>query len=215
MSVLEFDTEWFGKRIGRRDGDPEETDIWARSEGLDCVFTLLRLNQMSDFHWAVRNGFRLVDVRVEFIARPSLVIPDVRVAEPSDRDAIADIARRSFKRTRFHNDRRFDQERVNEMYANWALTSHGRTYVTEDESGLSGFVVVGETNLELIAVDPAHRGKGHGDALAKAAIGHALMGGRGLLNVVTQGGNHAAQRTFQGVGFTLIDTSLWLHKWYT
>lgn len=215
VNVLDFDSDWFGKKIGRCDLPPEEADLWAKSADLDCLFTLLPLDQIAEAYWATNNGFRLVDVRVEFAAGPTLVIPEVRQAAPRDAKRIAEIAKIAFQRTRFHNDRRFDPERVNEMYANWALTSKGLTFVSEEEDVIAGFVVVGDTNLELIAVDPLYRGNGHGDALAKAAVGFAFANGRRELKVVTQGGNQAAQKTFQAAGFRLVSTSLWFHKWYS
>ena len=214
MSVLEFDSQWFGCRIGRFDGDPAEADQWGKDNSVACLYTLLPLSQISKVHEAAARGFRLVDVRVEFVARTGLLINSTRYANPDDREAIKEMAFRSFQKTRFHNDRLFDRDRVNAMYANWALTSEGETLVVDADNARAGFVVVGETHLELIAVDPAYRGQGYGGMLARAALGHAHGRGRRELRVVTQGGNHAAQRTFQSSGFELVDTSLWLHKWY-
>lgn len=214
MSVLEFDSEWFGVSVGRYDGDAAEADQWGKDNSVGCLFCLLPLSKIASVHEAAHRGFKLVDVRVEFSVRPSLVIPAVREAKPQDADAIKQIAYRSFRKTRFHNDRHFDRDKVNAMYANWALTSKGATFVVEGNAGIAGFVVVGDTHLELIAVDPDQRGHRYGAALAKAAIGYAYARRRDELRVVTQGGNHAAQRTFQGAGFELVDTSLWLHKWY-
>lgn len=215
MSVLEFDSEWFGVTIGRYDGDPNEADTWAKDNHVGCVYCLLPVEKIGMVYDATKKGFRLTDVRVEFAAKTSLVIPpDVREAEGPDAATVQDIAVRSYQKTRFHNDRNFDRDRVNQMYANWVLTSKGFTFVVEGDEGIAGFVLVGETHLELIAVDQAHRGQGHGGSLARAAIGHAYAKGRPEIRVVTQSGNHAAQRTFQAAGFRLVDTSLWLHKWY-
>lgn len=213
MSVLEFDSTWFGVKVGRRDGDPRTSDKWARENELDCLYTLLRHNQRNDLHWAVENGFRLVDVRVEFTGatQPNEVL---RKARPEDMDAVKGIAFSSYKKTRFHNDRHFDRQRVNAMYANWVLTTEGTVLVADDDIGPVGFVVVGETNLELIAVNEQYRGHGHGLALARASLGLAYEQGKAFQRVVTQGGNHAAQRTFQAAGFAPTSTSFWLHKWY-
>lgn len=214
MSVLEFDSEWFGKKIGRRDGDIEEADLWAKAAGLDCLYTLLPLSRIDEVYWATNHGFRLVDVKVEFVAEPRPYTL-LRVPEPHEMKDVKRIASTSFVRTRFHNDRRFDRERVNAMYANWVDTSSGQVFVADGEGGIAGFVLVGDTHLELIAVDPAHRGQGHGLALAETASTFAAVNGQSEIRVITQGGNHAAQRTFQSVGFKLIETSLWLHKWYS
>lgn len=211
--ILDFDSAWFGVRVGRHDGDPRTADEWARKNALDCLYALLRLNQRNDLHWAIENGFRLVDVRVEFTGRTA---PHemLRKARPEDMDALKGIAFSSYKKTRFHNDRHFDRDRVNAMYANWVLTTDGTVLVAEDHVGPVGFVVVGETNLELIAVNEKYRGHGHGLALARSSLALAHEQGKPHQRVVTQGGNHAAQRTFSAAGFEQSNTSLWLHKWY-
>ncbi len=214
VSVLEFDSSWFGARIGRCDGNPLTADRWARSENLDCLFTLLPLSKIGLVHIATEDGFRITDVRVEFAVTP-YDAPLLRDARVSDLPSIRRIARTSFKRTRFHNDKHFPAARVDAMYENWLLTSEGATLVAEGMLRPAGFVVVGATNLELIAVAEDERGFGHGDALTRAAIGVAYRRGLTDFRVVTQSGNHAAQRTFKAAGFRLVDTSIWLHKWYS
>jgi len=213
MSVLEFDSKWFGVKVGRHDGDPEEADIWAKAVGLDCLFTLLPLAQIGEVHWAAQNGFKVVDVKVEFVAKTSQQTL-LRRSEKEDIEAVKQLAYTAFRKTRFHNDRRFDHHRINAMYTNWVLTSGATIYVADGDHGFAGFVLVGQTHLELIAVEPGSRGQGHGLALTRSALGHAYENEQDKLRVVTQGGNHAAQRTFQAAGFTLENTSLWLHKWY-
>ena len=215
MSILEFDSEWFGVRIGRYDDDPIEADRWAKDNSVGCVYCLLPIEKIDMVFGAVQRGFRLTDVRVEFVARTSLLIPfSPRLLEPEDMPALKEIAASSFVKTRFHNDRRFDTKRVNEMYANWVETASGRILVQKVDDVPVGFVLVGDTHLELIAVADGYREHGFGVDLAKGAIGIAHGLGKRELRVVTQGGNHAAQRTFQAAGFELERTSLWLHKWY-
>lgn len=212
--ILDFDSAWFGLRIGRYDGDPSAADKWAKKNALDCVYTLLPLDKLAVTADAVQAGFRVTDVRVEFVARTELLIGSPRSATKDDGDAIKGIALKAFRKTRFHNDHHFDRDRVNAMYANWALTTPGEVLVSEDVVGVVGFAVVGETHLELIAVNEDYRGHGYGLDLAKSTLGIANARGKRDLRVVTQGGNQAAQRTFQRAGFKLDNTSLWLHKWY-
>jgi len=217
VSVLEFDSEWFGAKIGRYDGDPVAADGWALSQGLDCLYTLVPMEGLGTAVWqATRSGFQVTDVRVEFEAatfanRDAIL----REAEAGDWGAIDRIARTSFRRTRFHNDRRLDKARVNAMYANWVRTTSGTVLVSDGPDGPAGFVTVTPTNLELIAVDNDRRGEGHGQNLADAALALSYQRGLPTLRVVTQSGNHAAQRTFKAAGFKLVDTSIWLHKWYS
>lgn len=213
--ILQFDSDWFGFRIGRYDGDPPAADQWGKDNSVACLYTLLPLSEIGAVHDAARRGFRLVDVRVEFAA-PTAPFPftlGVGYAHRTDKARIQALARSAFKRTRFHNDRHFDTERVNDMYANWA-TGEAAVILHVQGGAMAGFVTVGATHLELIATDEAYRGRGTGALLTRAALGHAHAHGLDELRVVTQGGNHAAQRTFQSAGFALVETSLWLHKWY-
>jgi ribosomal protein S18 acetylase RimI-like enzyme len=214
VSVLEFDSAWFGAKIGRCDGDPVAADRWAREQKLDCLYTLLPLSQIGLIHPAVEDGFKITDVRVEFAITP-YDAPLLRRVRSEDKKALREIARTAFRRTRFHNDRRFDPDRVNALYENWLLTSEGEVLVADSESGPAGFAVVGATNLELIAVAERERGEGYGDALTRSAIGIAHQHRRKDFRVVTQSGNLAAQRTFKAAGFKFADTSIWLHKWYS
>ena len=85
MSVLEFDSEWFGVSVGRYDGDPSEADSWAKDNSVGCVFCLLPIEKIASVYDATQRGFRLVGRthRVRRL-RPSLVIPAVREAKPQD-----------------------------------------------------------------------------------------------------------------------------------
>jgi GNAT superfamily N-acetyltransferase len=214
VRVLEFDTDWFGCRVGRCDGPPSTVDQWGKDNSVACLYTLVPLSKIASVHDLAHRGFRMVDVRVEFAARSKFLTSDARLADASDHEAIRLMAETAFQRTRFHNDRHFDRDRVNAMYANWALNTDAVALVVDTPVGPAGFVTIGDTHLELIAVEPSQRGHGYGRLLAAGAMTLAHTNGRHELRVVTQGGNHAAQRTFQSVGFTLVDTSLWLHKWY-
>ena len=215
VSVLEFDSRWFGVKVGRYDGDPQEAEEWALANGIDCLYTLVPMEGIgTSVWWATQHGFQVTDVRIEFEAETSPHGVRLREAEGKDWKAIDHIARTSFRRTRFHNDRHLDLDRVNDMYVNWVRTSDATVLVSDGPEGPAGFVSVGATNLELIAVDVAHRGKYHGEKLAEAALNEAYRKGLPTLKVVTQSGNHAAQRTFRSAGFRLVDTSIWLHKWY-
>ena len=215
MSVLEFDSEWFGVKVGRYDGDPRAAEEWALANGIDCLYTLVPMEGIgTSVWWATQHGFQVTDVRIEFEAETEIWGEPLREPEGNDWVEVERIARTSFRRTRFHNDRHFDLDRVNEMYVNWIRTSGAMVLVSDGPEGPAGFVTVGATNLELIAVDEAQRGLHHGEKLTQAALRVAYMKGIRTLKVVTQSGNHAAQRTFRSAGFRLVDTSIWLHKWY-
>jgi len=212
--ILDFDSEFFGIKVGRHDGPPGVAYEWALSNEIECLYTLLPISMIAQAYEATALGFRLVDVRVEFSARTKEEQRKVRMATRGDDDALALIARSSFKRTRFYNDRKFPPMRVDDLYENW-VREHcetGRVLVTTDENDRPvGFATFKDGYVSLIAVSEEHRYLGHGEALMKGALDLGWQDGLQEIRIVTQGGNIGAQRTFQKVGFRSVQTDLWLH----
>lgn len=216
VSVLEFDSKWFGVRVGRFDNDPKAAYGWAIDNDIQLLYTLLPIDKIALMRDASEHGFRLVDVRVQFTAPSNdLPLPDrVRPAKADDDERIGKIALTAFRGgSRFYNDRHMDRDRVDEMYRNWAINDvyDALVLVADGDDGIGGFVTVRGGDVGLIAVDPECRWTGIGTDLMNAALSSCQE--RQLL-VVTQGGNTAAQRTFQKCGFRSSSTGLWLHRWF-
>ncbi len=212
--ILDFDTEFFGIKVGRHDGPPGVAYEWALSNDIDCLYSLMPISMISQAYEATSLGFRLMDVRVEFAARSASGPWRVRMAGREDENDLAAIARTAFQRTRFYNDRKFPPMRVDDLYENW-VREHcdtGRVLVaTDDTDAPVGFATFKDGYVGLIAVSEDHRHQGHGKNLMTAALDLAWQDGLQDLRVVTQGGNIGAQRTFQKVGFRSVKTDLWLH----
>ena len=71
------------------------------------------------------HGFRLIDTNLRFEKQaetPTAASGDclLRFAEPADRDAVVDLARRNFVFTRFHQDRLIPKSVADEIKAQWA-----------------------------------------------------------------------------------------------
>jgi len=212
--IMDFDSEFFGIKVGRHDGPPGVAYEWALSNDIDCMYMLLPISMIAQAYEATALGFRLVDVRVEFAARTVSGPWKVRSSTDDDVDALALIARSSFKRTRFYNDRKFPPMRVDDLYENWLRESceEARVLVATDENNKPvGFATFKDGYVGLIAVSEEHRYLGHGEALMKGALDLGWQDGLQEIRIVTQGGNIGAQRTFQKVGFRSIQTDLWLH----
>ncbi len=216
--VLDFDSAWFGLKIGRYDNSPAMAHDWAVEQSLDLVYCLLPIGQISQVREASMSGWKLVDVRVEFVhdlPRPWTPADQIthggraRPAALGDVGWMQELARSAFTGTRFYNDRRLNRDRVDAMYANWVQESYGGFVVDEE-----GFVTVDdEGGIALIAVAPGARGRGVGSRLTRTVVAHAAYTGTPAVRVVTQGGNIAAQKTFQGCGFRSEQVGLWLHRW--
>ncbi len=63
-------------------------------------------------------------------------------------------------------------------------------------------MVADEGYITNIAVDPAHRRQGVGDALTKALVKAAQQAGLAFISLEVRAGNLAAQRLYQNNGFT-------------
>lgn len=217
--ILEFDSEWFGMKVGRYDDDPAAADRWANETGIDLLYTLLPLTHVKRFDQ--RLGFRVVDVRVEMTldlaTRPRLGAAlqpqlSVQLAQP-DFAGVSDLALTAFRGSRFFNDRKLKATRVGAMYQNWLASSHV-VYVAVMGGEPVGFATLDGNDLGLIAVREGRRRRGIGSALLVWAANRAADDGATEMRAVTQGGNVAAQRLFQSQGFRTTYTGLWLHKHY-
>lgn len=170
-------------------------------------------------------GFRYVDIALQFGMSATEFPRDVlkggvRTAETSDCDAVADLARRNFVWSRFHQDPFFDCIKANEIKAQWAENYFSgnrgeHMVVAENEGRLVGFLQLlrsGNDDLviDLIAVDQRARRNG----LAAAMVGYAIQayGPIGQLQVGTQAANADSVRFYQKLGFRLMSTNLVLHR---
>jgi len=230
-TLLEWDTEFWGRPIGRVDDGPLDAerlhavDAWAADHEIDCLFYLAHTDDVPSMHVAESGGFRCVDVRVDFDCRTRLVDPPppVRLGRREDVDPLRAIARKSHDITRFYADPRFPDERCDVLYDLWLVNSFegfaDAVLVLDVDGRAAGYVTchaTGDTgSIGLIGVEAAERGRGHGQTLVKGAIDWSKQRGLDRMTVATQGRNLAAQRAFEACGFRTTSVGLWFHKWYT
>jgi dTDP-4-amino-4,6-dideoxy-D-galactose acyltransferase len=229
--VLEWDTEFWGRRIGRvRGGRVDERrladiDDWARANDVDCLYFLADPGAPDSAHRAEQGGFRLMDVRVELdraVGERAEFPNGVREAVPADREPLRAIAVASHGATRFYADSRFSDERCDDFYDTWitrSLDGWADGVLVADADGRPGGYVSCHLadrtgSIGLIAVDEAARGGGLGVALSLGAVAWCAARGAERMTVVTQGRNVAALRTFGRAGFLASTLGLWFHKWY-
>jgi dTDP-4-amino-4,6-dideoxy-D-galactose acyltransferase len=232
--LLEWDTAFFGVRIGRVRGHRLTNDQaaaaldWASREAIACLYLLADADHHETIRAAARHAFALTDMRFELaapIATDDLepVPATIRRAQQSDGARLTALARTSHRNTRFYADPHFNRARCDDLYALWlerSLSGELADVVfTSDVDGMAvGYAAVRQTSPEtgqigLIAVDSAQRGGGHGAALMAAAKQWCADRGIRRLRVVTQGGNAAAIRFYERAGFTAEAVRLWYHHW--
>jgi len=169
------------------------------------------------------HGFRLIDTNVRFekpAETPTSITGDsqLRFAEARDREAVVDLARRSFLFTRFHQDPLIAKKTADEIKAQWAGNFFNgqrgdRMAVAIVESKLVGFALLetrGAENvvIDLIAVDEDYRRRGIAAELI--AFVESQFAPRGIA-VGTQVANLPSVRLYEKLGFRLADAQYVFH----
>lgn len=134
---LEWDSTFFGYRIGRIIGSrltKEQwslTDHWCRDHRIDCLYLMADPASLETVGAAHAREFRFVDVRVTLErVRPAepaghVVDTDHRIRQwtPPDIPILKEIASRSHRDSRFYSDPRFERERCDALFATWIENS--------------------------------------------------------------------------------------------
>jgi dTDP-4-amino-4,6-dideoxy-D-galactose acyltransferase len=234
--LLDWDTQFFGFRIGRvippvlSVDDMAGVSDWCRRESIRCLYFSCDPGDDRSSRLAEGAGFHLVDVRLDFSkrighkgkTRTSTTGLAVRQWVEADLPALESISATAYSDTRFWHDPKFPGERVTALYRQWIVNScrgfADRVFVTEYEGQPVGFVTCsldapGVGRIGLVGVRSDMRGKGAGRALVEAATDYAVERGWTRIEVATQARNLSAQRLYQRLGFTTCSTSLWYHWW--
>jgi dTDP-4-amino-4,6-dideoxy-D-galactose acyltransferase len=234
--LLEWDTAFFGVRIGRvrgnrlSDAGAAAALEWATREAVECLYFLADAADAETVRAAERHGFALTDVRLELAATieagaDARAPSTVRPARADDLARLIRLARTSHRNTRFHVDPHFDRERSDALYALWLERSFSgaladAVLVPDVDGVAAGYITVQQTSaatarIGLIAVEDAARGRGHGAALLAAAQHWCAARGLARLTVVTQGRNASAVRFYERAGFATALIGIWYHRWFS
>jgi dTDP-4-amino-4,6-dideoxy-D-galactose acyltransferase len=231
--LLPWDTEFFGVRIARVNGSRlnlmliSEINTWCSVEAISCLYFLADSNDAVTVRLAEDHDYRLVDIRLTFERKliPDEVLPlsgQIRPFRPVDLPVLIDIARTSYRDTRFYFDPCFPSDKCDLLYETWV---HNST------QGFADIVLVAELNgltagfisckcqgimgsIGLVGVAESARGRSLGQALVNGALEWFTEQGMLAVQVVTQGRNLSAQRLYQRCGFLTTDLGLWYHKWF-
>ena len=233
---LDWDSEFFGRRIGQVNGVRitaarlAEIEDWARDHAIDCLYFLADAEHHATQQLAVQRGFDLVDTRVTYerdIYRPS--IPEhpgitIRDGRQSDLPNLAEVSGSSHRISRFWFDPRFPDEDCERLYRVWlekSLSGYAdRTFVAEVEGQAVGFMTCdiersSKTGwLVLSSIRREMRGRGIGKLFVDYPMQWFATEGCERASVVTQARNLVAQRLWQRFGFMLVDVKLWFHCWF-
>ena len=227
---LEWDSDFFGFRIGRLTAVPvnyeewRSVDEWCKTERIRCLYLLAPTeNTVPTAITVGEPAFQFVDIRVT-LDRDACALPPaagIRNSEEKDIPALRAIARESHTDSRFYADPNFPRERCDALYETWIEKScrgyANQVLVAEREAKPAGYITCSwseETGqIGLIAVAAWARGAGIGKALVRSSLGVFHEHGVKRIMVVTQGRNVQAQRLYQRCGFLTRSVQLWYHRW--
>jgi dTDP-4-amino-4,6-dideoxy-D-galactose acyltransferase len=231
---LPWDSNHFGFPIGRilptslSYASLSRALAGAEAAGTRCLYWLSDPDdsQVAD---GERVGFKVVDVRVELIARLAsqkvsrIAATTIREVGESDLVPLKALASTSHRNTRFYRDGSFPTDRADQLYAEWIEKSFQdpkQEVLASGPAGQpSGYIASGVSDdghgvIGLIAVDESRRGTGLGSALVSAAMGRLAQQGIEQVTVVTQGDNQPAHRLYNALGFSERSRFVWLHRWF-
>jgi ribosomal protein S18 acetylase RimI-like enzyme len=230
---LEWDSEFFGVRIGRIQGhlltrnSLVEISDWARANEIACLYFFAHPDDRETARIAEESGFSLVDIRVTYEQRLMFGVhqstPErVRMFEPKDLQQLKEIACKSHIGSRFYFDGRFRMARCNELFELWIERSclgwADAVFVAYLDEEPVGYITChlqpgGDGRLGLAAVAERAQSQGLGMQLVHAALRYFEGRQVECVKVVTQGRNRASQRLFQRSGFLIDRMELTYHWW--
>jgi len=226
---------WFGNLIGR-----ESWHLVIDNDGLDkaaisklksfqdrqvFIYSKIPTSDVTLLQVLESLSLRVVDTNIslECTVEEMNVSPEnidlVRFCDPTDREAVMSLARRSFAYSRFHLDPEIPDDIAARSRAEWtgSFFSGNRSdymLIAETEGIQTGFLQLigpqeGKLVIDLIAVDPAFRRRGL--AVAMIAFAANNCGETSILRVGTQVANIPSLRLYEGLGFRMVASSYVLH----
>jgi dTDP-4-amino-4,6-dideoxy-D-galactose acyltransferase len=237
---LEWDTQFFGHRIGRvqahrlEAGLPDAIETWRRNHTIECLYFLADSDDPQTIILAQEYGFQLVEVRMIFERRLKDWDPQtrpreaaevlIRPAQPQDIPSLQEIAKNSYIDSRFRFDKHFYEAKWQDYYRTWTANSCSGgadlALVAEKGGEVLGYITgqvdheKSEGNCELIGVKESARHLGVGQELYRSGMDRYVGAGIQVMWVCTQGRNVPMQRMVQRNGFITRSCQLYYHKWF-
>lgn len=227
INHLPWDSTFFGLPIGRF--DIEHPEDWSKLQDemiCDNTYHLLYIFDHTGSQTPLP-GAALIDTKViyEKSLPPALfpLCPEIHFYRGTAPDAdLYSLALVSGKYSRYKMDDHFPRGSYERLYKKWIENSvMGKLadvvlYYAESGKKL-GMVTVRLQeclgSIGLIAVDPAHQGRGIATSLIRAAENWLLENGGQRMQVATQANNIAACSLYEKNGFKKISSTDIYHLW--
>jgi dTDP-4-amino-4,6-dideoxy-D-galactose acyltransferase len=236
-SYLDWDSEFFGKRVARFNRSRLEASTisqalaWCAAHRIDCLYFLADPDDGETHRIADQNNFLEVDMRLT-LARPitprdqlPVLSMDsrVRLARESDLPLLRQFARTLHHDSRFYFDQRFERSKCDLLYETWIEKScHDlaqTVFVSVVDGQAVGYIACRsggqEAQIGLLGVAETHARTGLGKALVKRFLSWSAQQGVQRATVVTQARNTAAKNLYPSCGFLPVVLQRWYHRWFT
>lgn len=220
--VDDFDSEVLGFKVAKiADLDPKQIKNLIRDLIKNKVTYATYRVQANNFpliHALESAGFILVDglvsLSLDLASVEPMKAPEIREAKNSDLAQLKKLTSNLYSNTRITNDLLISKDKAKKYYLKWIENSVSGSaadsvLVWEEKGSILGYVTLQKkSQIPLIGVSEKARGKGIARKLLNAAFAKFKKWGVEKVNIDTQIGNIAALRTYQGVGFKIVDSHL-------
>jgi dTDP-4-amino-4,6-dideoxy-D-galactose acyltransferase len=231
---LVWDTEYFGVPSGRVIlKDNVSIDEGKEIKEFFNEFEFITINNIDNNsqnnYWISKETKAfLTDINVQFVKQISNISLDIdNIADVYDvypnNQKVLDIARSTFKYSRFFNDPYLPSDKAKNIYVHWvegAFDKPGRYFaITKMQEEIAGFLLFSIDSerecatIELIAVDNIFRGANIGKSLIAGMESLLYREGISVVKVGTQIENVAAIRFYTACGFKYANCSSIYHYW--
>lgn len=229
---LEWDTNYFGIKSARVNlydiiDEQEQRKIIELSKKYDFVTIANHNNINENNYWIGQktNAF-LADINIQFEKKINQMHnyqeKNIYIMNKHPvNELVMNIAKKSFKHSRFFNDPNILETLAGDIYLHWTKNSFKRKdkyfVVHRIKKKVTGYIVFsidsGYATIELIAVDGKYEGRGIGKGLIRS-LESFLMGMEiKKVKVGTQINNIGALQFYNIVGFRYVNCSSIYHVW--
>lgn len=215
INLLEWDTKFFNKKIGRLDiGSNNEFDYLNQLKDFDIVYIYSPVKISIDIP--------LMDVKVTYsksIETVTTIINEIVQFDIHNHDynQLLELVYQSGHDSRFLKDLSFGINDYKRLYKQWidnSIDDKGTiVLIHSDGVNIGGFVTfksnINYSQIGLIAVDSENQGKGIGKKLIQA-VEKSLISQKRLI-VATQETNKRACKFYESLGFKIIKKEFIYH----
>lgn len=237
LKLLDWDSEIFGFSMATLNAEKLTSEIMlliksqAEKQKICFLQYLCACDNLESIHQAETAGFHFVDIRLTFqkILSASDFVPEekaeihFRLATPEHIPTIIQMSTGLYDDFRYCVDKKFPRDKVDAFYHTWLSNAvYGQydhlCYCLFLDNTPIGYCTIRFTDthtasLGLFGIAKEHQRQSLGHYLLQLTCADLFKQGYTTINIVTQGKNIRAQRTYQGNGFKTVNVEMWYHQW--